>query len=141
MSDRRRILLVDDDRDIVRGVAIRLRAAGYDVSVSHGGQAGLTVAQHCQPDAIVLDMRMPVVDGMDVLRELRERPETAGIPVIVLSASVVETGKSQALELGARYFLEKPYEAPQLVAAVKAALADNERQPVTATGTAESPPG
>lgn len=123
MSERRRVLLVDDDRDIVRGVGIRMRAAGYDVLVAHDGRAGMAAALRAAPDAIVLDMRMPVMDGMAVLDELRRHAETAGIPVVVLSASVVEKGKVRALELGARYFLEKPFDAPRLIEAVDAAIA------------------
>lgn len=122
-TDGLRVLLVDDDRDIARGTGIRLRAAGYEVAFAHDGQAGLAAALESRPDAIVLDMRMPVMDGITVLRELRRREETAAIPVVVLSASVVEKGRHRALNLGARYFLQKPYDAEQLLDAVRAAIA------------------
>ncbi|TWT40465.1 Response regulator ArlR [Phycisphaerae bacterium RAS1] len=122
MPEKKRILLVDDDRDIARGVAIRLRAEGFDVTVTYDGEEGLSAALEAAPDAIVLDMRMPVVDGLTVLRKLREHPETIDIPVVVLSASVVEKGRVEALNLGARYFLEKPFDAPRLIDAIRAVL-------------------
>lgn len=125
MSDKRRVLLVDDDREIVRGVGIRLRAAGYEVLTAFDGQAGLQAAQENRPDAIVLDIRMPVMDGLTMLGKLRECPETRAIPVVVLSASAVAQGKSKALELGARYFLEKPYDPKSLVEAVGSAIAES----------------
>lgn len=138
MKSKRRILLVDDDRDIVRGVSIRLRAAGYDISVAHDGQAGLKAALANVPDAIVLDMRMPIMDGFTVLCKLREHAETAAVPVVVLSASVVEKGKAKALDVGASYFLEKPYDAPQLIEAVEAAIEMQQRQPVGAGATGDA---
>ena len=124
MSAKRRILLVDDDHEIVRGVGIRLRAAGYDVLTAYDGGAGLQAAQEHLPDAIVLDVRMPVMDGMTVLSKLRESSNTRGIPVIILSASGVGKGKSRALELGARYFLEKPYDPKCLLDAIRSAIAE-----------------
>lgn len=135
MTGRRRVLLVDDDRDIARGLGIRFRAAGYDITVAHDGQTGLEEAMKHPPDAIVLDMRMPVLDGLGVLGKLHASAETASIPVVMLSASVLEKGKSQALDLGARYFLEKPYEAPQLIEAVEAALSARHGDP-SASGSA-----
>lgn len=98
-----------------------MRAAGYDVRVAPDGTAGMAAALRAEHDAIVLHMRMPVMDGMAVLVELRRHAETAGTPVVVLSASVVEKVKVRALELGTRYFLEKPIDAPRLIEAVDAA--------------------
>ena len=125
MPEKRRVLLVDDDREIVRGVSIRLRAAGYEILTAHDGQAGVTTAMEHRPDAIVLDVRMPVMDGLTALAILKVHEETKAIPVVILSASVVDQGKAKALELGARYFLEKPYDAKTLVEAVEAAIAES----------------
>ena len=124
MPDKRRVLLVDDDREIVRGVGIRLRAAGYEILTAFDGQAGLLAAKENLPDAIVLDVRMPVMDGLTMLRRLRDYKETEAIPVVILSASVVDQGKARALEQGARYFLEKPYDPKSLIEAVEAAIAE-----------------
>ena len=122
MADKRRILLVDDDREIVRGVSVRLRAAGYDIVTASNGQAGLAAAQAEPPDAIIVDLRMPIMDGFTLMTRLRECPETAAIPIIVLSANAVEKARRQALELGAAFFLEKPYEPAKLIAAVDAVV-------------------
>ncbi|MGD8454701.1 MAG: response regulator [Phycisphaerae bacterium] len=124
MSEKRRVLLVDDDREIVRGVGIRLRAAGYEVYTAFDGQAGLQAAQEHLPDAIVLDVRMPVMDGLTMLGKLRACPQTQAIPVVILSASAVAQGKSHALEQGARFFLEKPYDPKSLIEAVESAIAE-----------------
>lgn len=122
MREVEQLLIVDDDREIVRGLAIRLRAAGYEVLTAFDGQAGLAAAIAHQPDAIILDIRMPVMDGLEVLGGLRERVDTRSIPVVVVSANVVEQTRVKALDLGARCFLEKPYQAGTLIAAVRSVL-------------------
>ena len=122
MSGRQRILIVEDDRDVVLGLSLRLNAAGYDVAIAYDGQAGLAAARECRPDAIMLDIRMPVMDGLTVLARLSESANTKGIPVVVLSANVAETARRQALDLGARYFLAKPYDAAKIVQALQSVL-------------------
>lgn len=117
-----RILVVDDDQDIVRGVSVRLRAAGYEIVTACDGQAGFVAAVQNRPDAIVLDIQLPMIDGYAVLQGLLERPETRDIPVVVLSANVADRAKRRALELGARCFLGKPYNAAQLIGALQAVL-------------------
>jgi len=117
------VLVVDDDRAIVRAACMRLGAAGFNVLTAYDGRAGLALALARRPDAIVLDIRMPVMDGLATLAHLRRQPQTSAIPVVMLSASVAETAKSKALDLGARHFLEKPYTAPDLVRAVRGVLA------------------
>lgn len=119
---KRRVLLVEDDREIVRGLSIRLNAAGYEVVTAHDGQAGLEAAVEFRPDAMLLDIRMPVMDGLTVLAELRKHEETKDLPVIVLSANVVEKAKRASLDLGARYFIEKPYDAKTVIEALQSAL-------------------
>lgn len=122
MSEKPLILLVDDDREIVRGLGLRLRAAGYEIMGVHDGQAGLAAAIEFHPDAIVLDIRMPVMDGLTMLARLHEQKETAAIPAVVLSANIAETAKNKALELGAYYFIEKPYDPTTLIEAIQSAL-------------------
>ncbi len=119
MHEQKTVLLIDDDREIVRGVGMRMRAAGLRVISANDGQQGLEQAVLEIPDVIVLDIRMPVMDGWTVLARLRENPKTAAIPVIVLSASVQNQPDSRALGLGARYFFQKPYHAKLLVETVK----------------------
>lgn len=129
MPNRQRVLVVDDDRDILRGASIRLRAAGYDVLLAEDGRAGLDCACAAHPDAILLDMQMPKMDGMAVLSELRENPATRMIPVVMLSANAIERTRAGALDRGARYFVEKPYQAPQLIETLRAAMSPSSFAP------------
>jgi DNA-binding response OmpR family regulator len=114
------LLIIDDDRKIVQAVRVRLLAAGYDVQSAHDGEAGLAAAMQAVPDTIVLDLRMPKLDGLGVLARLRDNDQLKHIPVIVLSASAVDECK--ALDAGAFCFLPKPYDPPTLLQAVSAAL-------------------
>ena len=122
MSARPRILLVEDDCEILRALSIRLRAAGYEITVAHDGEAGVAAATADRPDAVVLDIRMPGMDGLTALAKLREQETTRQIPALVLSASVTEKTKNRAFELGVRYFLHKPCETTTLVKAIQSAI-------------------
>jgi CheY-like chemotaxis protein len=118
-----RLLVVDDDPGVLYVLGFRLRAAGYDVVTAANGAAGLEAVATEHPAAIVLDLRMPKMDGFTVLSKLCESEVTRSIPVIVLSANVVERARHRALDLGARYFLEKPYDARRLIEAIRSVLA------------------
>jgi two-component system KDP operon response regulator KdpE len=120
MGDR--LLVVDDDPGVLHVLRVRLRAAGYEVLTATDGAAGLRAAKTQHPAGVVLDLRMPVMDGLTVLSKLREDQSTRSIPVVVLSANVVERAKRKALDLGARFFLEKPYDPRKLVEAIQTAL-------------------
>lgn len=113
-----KILIVDDDRQIAQGLELRFRAAGFETSLAHDGKAGLALAREWLPDVMVLDLRMPVMDGMKVLAALAGESMTKDIPVVVLSASVVDQVKCKSLDLGARCFMEKPFDANQLLSTV-----------------------
>lgn len=117
-----RILIVEDNLDVAHALELRLRIQGYSISLAHSGISGVEAAINYQPDAMILDIRMPGMDGFAVLSELNQQPQTRDIPVIVLSANVAEESKHRAKELGALYYLEKPYEAAKLLQLVKAAL-------------------
>jgi CheY-like chemotaxis protein len=114
------ILLVDDDPDIVLAASLRLKAAGYDTLTAHNGQAGVASAVASLPNAVVLDVRMPVQDGLSALSELKRRDDTKKIPVIMLSASIGD--QQAALDAGAKFFLRKPYRGEDLVQAVDCAV-------------------
>ena len=122
MPEQETVLLIDDEREILRSVALRMRCDGFRVISAWDGQQGLDLASKESPDAIVLDIRMPVMDGWTVLTHLKERSATACIPVVMLSASIQERSYKRALDLGARYFLEKPFDAGTLVGTVHAAI-------------------
>lgn len=114
------VLVVDDDTEIRCGIRLRLQAAGYTVLVACNGEQALNIASQCHPDVILLDVHMPCMDGLTVLCKLRERPETADIPVVMLSASIVDQRAS--LDAGARFFMKKPYQARSLLAALSTAM-------------------
>lgn len=116
------VLIVDDDREIVRGLSIRLNALGYQVFSASDGPSGLACASERRPDAILLDIRMPGMDGFEVLGHLKQKLATAAIPVVVLSANVVEQTRHRAMTLGASYFMAKPFTAERLFAALQKTL-------------------
>lgn len=117
----KRVLIVDDNPEIQIANRIRLSAAGFQVECAASGALGLELAARQQPDAIVLDIRMPELNGLEVLQVLKQRPETQGIPVVMLSASVGD--ERTALVAGARFFLPKPCAGETLVDALNVAMA------------------
>jgi signal transduction histidine kinase len=116
------ILLVDDDPALLVGLSLRLKSAGYEVTSASGGRHGIDAALRLHPDAVILDMRMPDLDGLSTLAILSQHPQTATTPVIMLSASLRD--RQQALDMGARYFLNKPCEPERMFAALKAVMPD-----------------
>ena len=117
MPGKPRVLLVDDDRQYIRGTGIRLRAAGFDVVAACDGRIGLDLATSEHPDVIVLDVQMPGMDGLAVLAELRRREQTRHVPVLMVSACVDR--REAALDQGARHFLEKPLDSRTLISAIE----------------------
>lgn len=122
MEHKPKILIVDDDREIARGLDLRFRAADFETAMAHDGQAGLEAIAQRRPDIMILDIRMPVMDGMTVLARMRDDDSTKEIPVIVLSASVIDQARCKTLDLGARCFVEKPFDARQLLQTVQMVL-------------------
>ena len=123
LSTHRRILLVDDDDDIRQGASLRLQAAGYQPITACCGEEAVAAAVENRPDAIVLDVRMPRMDGLTALAQLQQGEDTKHIPVVMLSASVGD--RQASLEAGARFFLDKPYQGKTLLAAVETAIAES----------------
>ena len=125
MEQRPSILIIDDNQEIARGLAVRFRALDYDVELVHDGAAGLSAAFGSRPSLIMLDLRMPVMNGVDVLQHLRAREETANIPVVVLSANTMEKTVDQVLDLGASCFVDKPYDVAHLMRTVQTLVHQN----------------
>ncbi len=119
MSERAQIVLIDDERDILSGLCVRMKAFGFDVRAAGDAMTGLTLATETVPDAIVMDVRMPGMDGLELLDRLKQDERTRDIPVIVLSANVVEKTRAKAIALGARRFIQKPFQADRLLTAVQ----------------------
>lgn len=120
LAARPRVLVVDDDRNIVTALTARVRAAGCDPVTASNGREALQRLEEHEADAIILDVRMPVMDGLTLLGELRRDARWSGVPTIVLTASVVE--KERALGLGARHFMEKPYDPVVLMRTLRECL-------------------
>jgi CheY-like chemotaxis protein len=114
------VLLIDDDHDIALGVSLRLRALGYQTEIAHDGRDGLRKAHQLHPEAILLDVRLPDLNGLQILDELQRNPQTRDIPIIMLSASLVDC--QTALNSGASFFIGKPYDWSQLLAALDHAM-------------------
>jgi two-component system KDP operon response regulator KdpE len=119
MSERPRILLVDDEVAIQRAVGPLLRSRGYDVEIAGTGTAALTAVSHRPPDLIVLDLGLPDLEGTEVCRRVRE---TSSVPIVVLSARGAESEKVRALDLGADDYVTKPFGPEELLARIRVAL-------------------
>ncbi|HEV8583370.1 MAG TPA: response regulator transcription factor [Methylomirabilota bacterium] len=115
-----RILIVDDEPEIVRGLEDNLRFEGYDTSAAYDGEEGLRRACSEAPDLILLDLMMPKLSGSDVCRELRRRG--VDVPVIMLTARGEEADRVRGLELGADDYVTKPFSLRELLARVRAVL-------------------
>jgi two-component system KDP operon response regulator KdpE len=114
-----RVLVVDDEASLVRALAINLRARGWDVVTAHDGRSALEVAAGKHPDVVVLDLGLPDLDGVDVIRGLRGWTR---VPIIVLSARRDSHDKVQALDAGADDYVTKPFGMDELLARLRAAI-------------------
>src|SRR6188472_2684157 len=114
-----RILIVDDEPNIVATVSPLLRARGYDVYSATSGRAGLEAVDRDKPDLVVLDLGLPDVDGIDVCRTMRQ---VSNVPIVVLSARGAEGDKVAALDAGADDYVTKPFGPEELLARIRATL-------------------
>lgn len=125
--DRKRVLIIDDDDSLALALRVRLEAAGLAVSRADGGIHGLAIAFEEHPDCITLDLRMPGMDGHEVLGRLRTNPSTARTPVVVVSANVQDEARRRSREAGATHFVGKPYNAAQLLELIRQTIAEHTR--------------
>jgi two-component system KDP operon response regulator KdpE len=119
-----RILLVDDDRALLRALTIALSARGYDVVTARTGNDGVTQASLTTPDVVVLDLGLPDLDGIEVCRRIRQWSQA---PIIVLSAAGSEDRKVAALDAGADDYMTKPFGMAELEARLRVALRRSQR--------------
>jgi DNA-binding response OmpR family regulator len=120
-----KVLIVDDERDLLEMVALRLRSAGFDVSASFDPAEGLTRAATFKPDAVLLDVSMPGMDGWEFNRRLREIPSAKEIPVLIMTAWLTSDLRKKASAAGALRVLLKPFDEKEIVAALSAATRSN----------------
>jgi two-component system, OmpR family, KDP operon response regulator KdpE len=128
-----RVLVVDDEPQIARALAINLRARHYEVDIAANGRAALALAAERMPDVVVLDLGLPDLDGFDVIRGLRGWSQ---VPILVLSARQDSSDKVEALDLGADDYVTKPFGMDELLARLRAAIrrgAPGEDLPVVTT--------
>lgn len=117
-----RILVVDDDREIVRIVRTYLEQAGFQALVAYTGATALHSIRHDQPNLVVLDVMLPDQDGWQITRMIRNDPHLATLPIILLTARVEDSDKIVGLELGADDYITKPFNPREVVARVRSLL-------------------
>ena len=123
--EKRKILIVDDNEDLSKGLRIILRAHDYVTAMAADGVSAISQAKNEKPDLILLDLGLPAGDGFKVIERLSNIESLASIPIIVLSAKDVATNKDKALKAGARAFLQKPADNAELLGSIKKLLEES----------------
>ena len=121
-----RILVVDDEPNILNTMTPLLRSRGYEVSSASTGRRAIEEAERLEPDLIVLDLGLPDLDGVEVCRQVRAR---SNVPILVLSARRTEADKVRALDIGADDYVTKPFGTEELLARIRVALRRGEAPP------------
>jgi DNA-binding response OmpR family regulator len=117
------VLVADDEPDILTLVSLRLEKAGYGVITACDGEQALEAVLERRPDLAIVDVRMPKLDGIELIRRIRADQTSKGIPVIALSARVSEGNIAEGLDVGADEYVKKPFSPKELVELVQAKLA------------------
>jgi two-component system, cell cycle response regulator DivK len=121
-----KILLVEDNEMNRDMLSRRLKRKGYDVITATDGARGISMAQSEEPALILMDISLPVVDGLQATRQLKAAPETRDIPIIALTAHAMAGDREKCLEAGCNDYATKPVEFPQLLAKIEAFLGPSE---------------
>lgn len=117
-----KVLIVDDEENIRTLIHFNLEKAGYSVEEATNGKEALDLIALNKPDLVILDLMLPVIDGLAVCRKLKENPSTSSIPIIMLTAKSEEIDRVIGLELGADDYMTKPFGPRELLARIKAVL-------------------
>jgi len=124
---RPKIIIIDDERDLVALTGKRLQAAGYDVMCHHDGFGAIDVIEKTRPDIILLDIKLPHISGIDIFKEIRSNPQFNSIPVIFFSASAKDM--DLCIEnLKADGFVQKPYKSETLIDTLNRARANHQEK-------------
>lgn len=113
-----RILLAEDEANILTSLTFLLERAGYDVSVETEGPKALAAAMNAPPDVLVLDVMLPEMDGYEILRRLRAAPGTRKLPVLMLTAKGQREDRETAIKYGADMFITKPFANSEIISAI-----------------------
>jgi two-component system alkaline phosphatase synthesis response regulator PhoP len=119
---KHRVLIVDDDKEVVRLMRAYLEQSGYEVLVAYEGESAMHMLRREHPDLLLLDLMLPGRDGWEITRLARSDPALAHVPIIMLTARVNDTDKIVGLEMGADDYVTKPYNPREVVARVRAQL-------------------
>jgi CheY-like chemotaxis protein len=128
IGTKKTILVVDDDKSLVKSVKYHLEHKGYSTCVAYDGKQALEMIENHRPDLIVLDIIMPNMDGYEVIKALKSNPETANIPIVLVTGIEIDGGRVQALSVGATEYIAKSrdfnrlYEAIDNILGIKAGV-------------------
>ena len=117
-----KVLVVDDEKDITALVAYHLEREGFRVLQGHDGLQALDLVKRERPNLLILDLMLPQMSGLDVCRRLRKEPDTARLPILMLTAKAEEADKVLGLELGGDDYLTKPFGTGELMARMRVAM-------------------
>ena len=123
----KKILVIEDDPSALRLVQYTLEQEGYQVLAATNGLAGIRKAQNEEPDLLVLDIMLPGIDGFEICHRLRAEPQTAQLPILMLSAKAQETDKATGLKVGADDYITKPADPSEIINRVRTLLAQVKR--------------
>ncbi len=115
----KRVLLAEDEPNIVESLTFLLERAGFEIMVESNGRQALETVLQDSPDVLVLDVMLPELDGYEILRRLRGDPRSANLPVLMLTAKGQRENRETALEYGADLFITKPFSNAEIIEAVK----------------------
>ncbi len=117
-----KVLVIDDEQELLSLLKVRLENAGYTVCLANDGKQGIRQAKEESPNAILLDLMMPGMDGFQVCKELKLNEKTSGIPIVALTALGEEESARKALKLGVKTYIVKPFDSEMLLSALHEAL-------------------
>lgn len=119
MADKKKIMIVEDQFFLAEMIRTRLEYMGYDTIYAENGARALELLQHGSPDLIIMDVMMPVMDGMEATKRIRVDGKNKDIPIIFLTARARHEDRQEAIDAGATDYLAKPFESNQLTAMVE----------------------
>ena len=119
MGIQRRILVVDDEPVVVKTLSKVIRRQGFDVVSAADGEEALKKVRSSNPDLVILDIQMPKLDGIEVLQRIKGSPETASLPVIMLTAKVGDEDTLKGYKYGANYYIPKPFEMDEVLQGIE----------------------